>query len=569
MAVLFLLLGAERRRPSDGDGRDAARPVAELVVRGRHGRRRRRGPRRADVARRRRAIVVEVGRGPRAVRPGRTVLDAGGCLVGPGPGRPAHPPAPAGREEAETVETGARAAALGGYTAVVAMPNTEPAIDNAGDRPRGARAGTAAAGRGGVAGAITVGRAGRAAGPDGRAGRARGAAVHRRRGRGPRRRAHAPGPRLRPGPRGHPGPALRGRARWPPAGPCTRGRGRAGSGCPGIPAAAEEAMVARDLALVRLTGAPMHFLHLSTAGLGRAGPAGQGRGAAGHRRGRPAPLRPHRRRGGRLRPGLQGQPAAAHAPPDVAAVRRGWPTARSTPSPPTTPRTPPRPRTCPSTEAPPGMLGLETALALASPSWLGSERGAGPLRPGRVLRPAELAAGGHRRADGERPAAGGTAPTAARSRRAPPPTCACSTPRRGGRSRPSGWPAAAATPPTPGASWWPGPPHGPAGRAGGGRRRGPAVSADARTTAPAPALLVLADGEVFEGEAAGADRGRCRHRRARSSTPPSAATKRWSPTPPTPARSSPSPTRTSATTAPTPPTTRPAGPSAAGWWCAT
>ena len=32
-----------------------------------------------------------------------------------------------GREEAETIETGTRAAALGGYTAVVAMPNTEPA----------------------------------------------------------------------------------------------------------------------------------------------------------------------------------------------------------------------------------------------------------------------------------------------------------------------------------------------------------------------------------------------------------------------------------------------------------
>jgi dihydroorotase len=37
-------------------------------------------------------------------------------------------------------------------------------------------------------------------------------------------------------------------------------------GLPGVPAAAEEAMVARDLALVRLTGAPVHFLHLSTAG---------------------------------------------------------------------------------------------------------------------------------------------------------------------------------------------------------------------------------------------------------------------------------------------------------------
>jgi dihydroorotase len=37
-------------------------------------------------------------------------------------------------------------------------------------------------------------------------------------------------------------------------------------GLPGMPAAAEEVMVARDIALVRLTGAPVHFLHLSSAG---------------------------------------------------------------------------------------------------------------------------------------------------------------------------------------------------------------------------------------------------------------------------------------------------------------
>jgi dihydroorotase len=37
-------------------------------------------------------------------------------------------------------------------------------------------------------------------------------------------------------------------------------------GIPGVPAEAEELMVQRDLALGRLTGAPVHFLHLSTAG---------------------------------------------------------------------------------------------------------------------------------------------------------------------------------------------------------------------------------------------------------------------------------------------------------------
>ncbi len=37
-----------------------------------------------------------------------------------------------GREDAETVDSGSRAAALGGYTAVFAMPNTEPTADTAG-----------------------------------------------------------------------------------------------------------------------------------------------------------------------------------------------------------------------------------------------------------------------------------------------------------------------------------------------------------------------------------------------------------------------------------------------------
>ena len=36
-------------------------------------------------------------------------------------------------------------------------------------------------------------------------------------------------------------------------------------GLPGWPALAEELMLFRDIELVRLTGVPMHFLHLSTA----------------------------------------------------------------------------------------------------------------------------------------------------------------------------------------------------------------------------------------------------------------------------------------------------------------
>ncbi len=62
---------------------------------------------------------------------GARVLEAGGCIVSPGlVDLHTHLREP-GAEVAETVETGCRAAALGGYTAVVAMPNTVPAIDNA------------------------------------------------------------------------------------------------------------------------------------------------------------------------------------------------------------------------------------------------------------------------------------------------------------------------------------------------------------------------------------------------------------------------------------------------------
>ena len=59
------------------------------------------------------------------------MLDAEGAVVAPGlVDIQVHFREP-GREEAETIETGARAAALGGFTAVVAMPNTTPPLDDA------------------------------------------------------------------------------------------------------------------------------------------------------------------------------------------------------------------------------------------------------------------------------------------------------------------------------------------------------------------------------------------------------------------------------------------------------
>ncbi len=74
--------------------------------------------------------VVAVGASMAAK--GADTLDCDGLVVAPGlVDLHTHLREP-GREEAETIQTGTRAAALGGYTAVCAMPNTEPVTDHAG-----------------------------------------------------------------------------------------------------------------------------------------------------------------------------------------------------------------------------------------------------------------------------------------------------------------------------------------------------------------------------------------------------------------------------------------------------
>ena len=76
------------------------------------------------------AMIEAVG--PGLARPGTRVLSADGLIALPGLVDPhAHLREP-GREDAETVETGTRAAALGGFTAVHAMANTDPVADTAG-----------------------------------------------------------------------------------------------------------------------------------------------------------------------------------------------------------------------------------------------------------------------------------------------------------------------------------------------------------------------------------------------------------------------------------------------------
>ena len=74
-------------------------------------------------------VVREIGTGLRA--DGAEVVDATGLVALPGlVDLHTHLREP-GREDAETVESGTRAAALGGFTAVHAMANTEPVADTA------------------------------------------------------------------------------------------------------------------------------------------------------------------------------------------------------------------------------------------------------------------------------------------------------------------------------------------------------------------------------------------------------------------------------------------------------
>jgi dihydroorotase len=75
-------------------------------------------------------VITEIGAG--LSKAGAQVVDADGLVALPGlVDLHTHLREP-GREDAETVETGTLAAALGGYTAVHAMANTDPVADSAG-----------------------------------------------------------------------------------------------------------------------------------------------------------------------------------------------------------------------------------------------------------------------------------------------------------------------------------------------------------------------------------------------------------------------------------------------------
>ncbi len=193
------------------------------------------------------------------------VVECHGALVGPGfVDLHTHLREP-GQEWKEDVESGSSAAAAGGFTAVVAMPNTDPPTD-AGhlarhlvDRGRAVALVDVL-----PAGCITLGRAGeklahldelwgagvRLFTDDGDtvadAGLLRRAMEYLRELGGVVAQ-HALDPGLSTGGHMHEGDVS----------------SRLGLG--GVPAVAEEVIVARDLALARLTGARYHVQHLSTA----------------------------------------------------------------------------------------------------------------------------------------------------------------------------------------------------------------------------------------------------------------------------------------------------------------
>ncbi|HUS61287.1 MAG TPA: dihydroorotase [Acidimicrobiales bacterium] len=223
------------------------------------------GSRRADViVDTESGVVVDVGEGL-DFSSAATCLDAGGCVVSPGlVDLHTHLREP-GREEAETISSASRAAALGGFTAVVAMPNTEPSIDNAAVVRQVLELGAKALCDVRVAGAITVGREGRALAPMAEMA-ALGVRIFTDDGSGVQdarlmRRAFEYASGL--------GVTLAQHcedASLAAGGHMHEGEWSSRLGIAGAPAEAEELMLQRDLSLARLVGAPVHFLHLSTAG---------------------------------------------------------------------------------------------------------------------------------------------------------------------------------------------------------------------------------------------------------------------------------------------------------------
>jgi dihydroorotase len=208
-------------------------------------------------------VIKEISNGIQCPHGGREI-DVEGCWVGPAfVDLHTHLREP-GREEAETIESGARAAAVGGFAAIVAMPNTEPALDTPAlvsyVLDRGAKTPIDVA----VAGAITQGRGGKLLAPMAEMA-ALGVRLFTDDGMGVQdpalmRRALEYAKPLGVRLAQHCEDEL-----LAASGTMNEGTVSSRLGLVGRPALSEELMVMRDIELVRMTGCPLHFLHLSTA----------------------------------------------------------------------------------------------------------------------------------------------------------------------------------------------------------------------------------------------------------------------------------------------------------------
>ncbi|MDG3011261.1 dihydroorotase [Rhodococcus sp. D2-41] len=211
--------------------------------------------------------ILEIGAGLAATE-GVEVIDGAGQVLLPGfVDMHTHLREP-GREDTETIATGSAAAALGGYTAVFAMANTDPVADNAVVTDhvwrRGQEVGLVDVH---PVGAVTAGLGGKQLAEMGAMANGVGAvrmfsddgkcvddpllmrrALEYSRGLGVLIAQHAEEPRLTVGAVAHEGPNA------------------ARLGLAGWPRVAEESIVVRDALLARDAGARVHVCHASTAG---------------------------------------------------------------------------------------------------------------------------------------------------------------------------------------------------------------------------------------------------------------------------------------------------------------